>query len=393
MPTRFTRIEISNWRALASVVFEPGPDLSWIMGSNGSGKSSFLDAIVFPCDLLRYPRELNTVLGHVARGAPLGVGRWAFADLLRDPRAPAEWTFEFFDANEQEWCYRLVISAQSSGFAIDDERLDRRDGEGWTSVLEHGPNGGRWLRGGWPDGTWAPMVGMPTVPLLARADDPIEHSAFLAARDFLRGVWLFHPDPLLMRGATTPYREDAPLDRYGRDLHAYLEATISAHPTEFRRLVESVQPVAGWRAIRSIAKGQGRRVEFEEEDGRSLALDLASDGQLVGAWLAAVSEFPPVEWTVALIDEPAVALARGPQREVFDWLRTLSDSVFVIAATHDEHAVNLDSRENVWVVARAPGAAPTLTRLGETEMARAYPTMFKAGDVAVRTFSADDGEA
>ncbi len=381
---------VQNWRALGAIDFEPDDEVSWVMGPNGSGKSSILDALVFPCDLLRSPHEPRVVLSELARGAPIARGSWRFEDLLHDPTEPASWSFDFTDVEEQRWRYLLVLSAQGAGFAVEQESLERLADGGWASVLEQDVNGARLVRGGWPHGSWVPMVGQPTVPLLARATDPIEHAAVAGALAFLKGVWLLHPDPLLMRGRTVAYDPERPPDRYGRDLEGLLESLVSGYPAEFSGVLDALSEISGWRAIRALQRGQERRVVFEESPGRPLVLDLASDGQLVAAWLTALATFPPEAWTVALIDEPATALARGPQRQLFSWLRDLAANVQVIAATHDELAPNLDTRDSVWLVTREPGEPATLERLDRHKPANDFPDIFKPGEVAARVSTAGE---
>lgn len=385
MPIGLDFVTVRNWRVLDEVSFAPDPGVSWIMGPNGSGKSSVLDGLSFACELLRSAQDPRRVLRQDARGEPISNGTWEFRDLLRDPNREASWDLTFTDAAEVTWRYQLALRMQGAGFAIVNEQLERKGEDGWTSLLEHDGNGGRVVRKRGEGLEWVPMAYRPMQPLLARASDPFEHAALVPALRFLEGIWLVHPDPLLMRGRTVAYDPEEPVDRYGRDLEGLVEATIAAYPSEFSRVIDALQQATGWRKIRSIPRAQERRVVFDEaDDGRPLLLDLASDGQLVALWLACLSTFPPERWTVALVDEPAVALGHGPQGQVFAWLRGLSRDVQVITATHDDRAVDLDSRESVWRLAREPGAAPKLVRLDEDPEARRWPGVFKPGDVAVR---------
>lgn len=379
MTFALSKVKIENWRAIEAIELEPTQDLSWFMGPNGSGKSSLLDAIAFPCDLLRYPHDPLKALERSIRGAPIAKGRWEFSGLLHDPDRPASWELTFEDFDGQRWRYRLRLAAKERAFEIVDEQLERSHEGAFVSVLEHRLTGGRLIRGGWPKGEWVPMAARELVPLLARADDPKEHAAQQGARDFLRGIWLMSPDPLLMRGSDLAYVEGQPLDRYGRDLASFLASTLSAYPEDFSQVIGSLEDLTGWRRVRALQRG----VEFQEGDAKPLFLDLASDGQLLSAWLSVVSAFPPDEWTVALVDEPAVSLARNVQEQVFDWLAQLSHRVQVLAATHDERAVNRDARTRVWRVSRPPGGATTLVRLDQDPLAERVPPIFKPGDTAL----------
>lgn len=388
MTGRFTRLTIENWRAIRQISLVPDADLSWFMGRNGSGKSSLLDAIVMPCDLLRASGDPLSVLDRESRGAPMGEGRWAFRDLLHDASAPARWTFEFIDTDEVHWRYTIALSSQpaSPQFQITEELLERHHQGVWSSVLEHGPAGGRWIRGGWPDGAWVPLASRPTSPLLGRADDPTENAAVYGALRFLRGVWLLHPDPVLMREATSLYVDDNPIDRYGRDLTDLLRRIIGEYPKEFSDIIDAGQAVEGWHRLRATRDG----VVFEERGGAPLALGLASDGQLLAAWTTALSMFPPDAWTVALIDEPALTYDRDSQDRAFDWLLDLSGHVQVLAATHGERAVDRASRSQVWLVERAHGQGARVTRLDQHPVASKVPGIFKPGDIAAGPLDASD---
>lgn len=375
MALGFTRVAFSNFRSFDTAELEPQRDVTWLMGRNASGKFSFLDALVFPCDVLRV--GLDALTG-AARGRPTATDRIEFPTLLRDPTQPATWDLRFEDETGGRWRYRLVLEARRSVFGVLDERLERLDGDTVSSVLENEANGAR-IRGG--DGVWRPVGVAPQRLLLS---DAAEGDDAMAARRFLEGVWLFRPDPLLMRGDR--FVRGAYPDRYGRDLDALLQDLDGpGSPDAFRRLIASIERTAGWSGVRSVEEAPGyRRVHVTEADVLSYPLVAASDGQLLAAWFNRMVVEPPERWTVALLDEPAIALAPDVLASVFDWALDLAEVVQVLAATHDKPAVNRASRDQVVMVVRSAGQASRLVWLRDTAASRAYSDLFKPGEVAVQ---------
>ena len=382
MAVGFKQISIFNYRSFARVDgFEPDDEVTWLMGSNGSGKSSLLDAIVFPSDLLRGDRQ---ALLAQWRGRPTASGSIDFAALLTDSRQPARWDLTFEDEHGATWRYRLTMEAVGRLPRVVEERLDRLDAAGAVSMLENDERGARMVVA---DGRWQPFASTDARLVLSHADSVLGAPASAALR-FLRGVWLLRPDPFLMRGDAVAYSPEAPPDRYGRDLEGLLDHFIGERPQELGDLLQSIAAVNGWSGLRVTPEGGVRRVVFTEADVLSLPLAMASDGQLLAAWLARLAIAPPDAWTVALLDEPATALAPDVQAQVYGWTRQMAGAVQVFAATHDKSAVDRASRPNVFIVERRSGGTSSLTRLDRHPEAGTYSNLFKAGEVAVQAMRA-----
>lgn len=376
MATGFREIRLSNFRSFEqAIALEPSDECTWLMGRNGSGKSNLLDALVFPCDLLRAPRE---ALSAEWRGRPTASGSVDFAALLYDPKQPAAWDLTFEDDVGDAWRYRLVLTPVERTFRVSEERLERLDAGGPRSMLENGADGARILLA---EGRWQSIASTERALALGSAATLAGAPAAHALR-FLQGVWMFRPDPLLMRGDRVDFTGEGVPDRYGRDNDALLEHFIGEQPEDVSALLESIAEVTGWRRMRVSRDASGRRVMFAETDVRWLPMAFASDGQLLAAWLSRLAMSPPAGWTVALMDEPAVALGPDVQELVWGWLSELSRWVQVIAATHDKPAVNRASRSSVFLVERKRGAGSRLTRLDQHPVSNEWSDLFKAGEVA-----------
>lgn len=371
MAMGFTRIELRNLRVWEDVAFEPDADLSWLVGANGSGKSSLLDALVLPADLLRSGRDAFQARW---RGAPISNAWVEVRDLLRDPTRPAIWRLGFEDASGVPWTYHLELEARGAWFVVRSEGL-LRDGVG---VLENGPSGARAQVG---TGGWLPIAaaadGLALAVVRGLRDAPA-----VAALDFLEGVYLFRPDPMLMRSDLRADSRTLHPDRYGRDLELRLADAIGQNLKEVEELLASFRRVTGWESVEFRREAADQRVRYQEFGSPTLPLAAASDGQLLAAWLATLAMYPPKAMTVALLDEPAVALGLDVQGLVEGWTREVSRSAQVVAATHAIPAVDRSTREQVFVCERAFGQAATLTREDRHPRAEQHSGWFKPGEVA-----------
>ncbi|MGB0722339.1 MAG: DNA replication/repair protein RecF [Gammaproteobacteria bacterium] len=105
-----TRVVLSDFRNLVSVDIEPGPGLNIFVGSNGAGKTSFLEAIVY-----------------LARGRPLRSGR--SGRIIRDG---AEISRVVVETSGGSGVHRLGFEIASSALRL------RCDGERAASFLDLG---------------------------------------------------------------------------------------------------------------------------------------------------------------------------------------------------------------------------------------------------------------
>lgn len=352
------RVRVINWRGITDGELTPGPThVTWLVGRNGSGKSSMLDAIAFLADFVRVAgkaRQANL------RGAPDDPGLVPFSDLLANPDQPTTFELELLEGDEgRRWRYELTLGARGEYAEVLREWLSVAHPDGWRSVLERDASGARWLCGGTTrgQGTWEPALTVAGTSMLATATDHQPTTRWMA--EALRGVWLLRLDPLLMRGGPrATWKPGTGIERHGRDLISWAAQRLQSDP-ELTALMETTAAHAGLPVLR--VDDDGRLRWMSPEGDRPMWT--ASDGQIVQFALTLLVVLLPEEITVLLLDEPAAAVDRMGANDQAASVYEIGDRVQVLAATQLLEAVDSVSKREVVLVERVPGKGAIFTPL------------------------------
>lgn len=389
MSRRLLRFELTNTRCIESISMQPAEELSFVMGDNGSGKSSLLDGLALLADMVR--GGLNEAAIALRRGLPVGPSI-DLGTLFRRPDQPMRWTLEF-SIDDQRWVYELAVrrTLTDTGMAIHHERLARLDvGDG--EVLLTDETGCR-LRDGSDGRTdWMPVTPSSSHPALGRAQDPLVFPQLHRVWSFVCGIQLVRLNPVEMRGPAGRVSIDQLPDRLGRDFQSRVRALLLKRPDRREPWLDDLAARTGWKEVRA-SDGDGDELMMVREDANAgwSPLVYASDGQIVSAWLALLVQAPPASLSVLLFDEPALAVSTKGMEDVAEFLRLLAEDFQVIAATHSRETVDAHKHgDDTWVMERGWGAPARVTPLKEHPKGKKLARVVPPGSAAERAWGDND---
>jgi energy-coupling factor transporter ATP-binding protein EcfA2 len=381
MNVRVERLRVANWRGIVDAEVHPGAGaVTWLLGRNGAGKSSLIDAFGFVADVVRVGG--NARRGQL-RGRPDDTSLVPFSELLRDPLLPLLFEVDVADPDGGlRWRYEITLQPAGEFFRVEREWLSVAADATWRSVLERDENGARWLAGGSArgDGRWEPTHSIPHQPLVATATDQQPTARWMG--DLLRGVWLLRLDPLLMRsaeGLRTRFEPGSLLERHGRNLWAWVAHRLH-HAPDLETSLNQATVDSGLPTLRVNEVGELRYVDPHTGER---PMWQASDGTLVNLALAALAVLLPEDVTIVLLDEPAVAVDRHAARETGASILELSELAAVLACTQTLEVVDDFSKQSVILVETDGERGARFTRLVDHAAARrAFAGSYKAGQLA-----------
>ncbi|MEQ1502464.1 MAG: AAA family ATPase [Myxococcota bacterium] len=358
---RLVQVRIRGYRAVIDAAFDPAIDRTVVVGGNGSGKSSVLDAIGLVGDLVRHGP--GAFRGHLRGNLYDPTDRF---DVNRSAFGAGQIEVELgFRLGQNDFGYQVAIGPVDDGWRIVGEML-----VGPTHPLIHRDRTGVRVRR--VDATDAiPLVPVyvdPQLPAVTLGADPISHPDLAAPLRFLRGLCVVQPTPVAMRAAAAPFdrpARESPLDplphRYGEDATTRLIRLANDRPGQRASFLRLMGEFVGWTEFRTP---RASRVEFYEGTPDPLAFEAASDGTVVEAWLLALALDPPTQLSVLLLDEPSAQFFRKSLQRPAELLKTLATQRQLIVATHAAPLVSeLADSTRVWVATRSPGAGTLLRRL------------------------------
>ena len=362
---RLTAVHIESYRAIADVRFEPDRSRTVLVGGNGAGKSSVMDAIALVGDLLRWEeRALGGDLRGNVGGDDLGYSdlHHAFTD------GPLRITLEFV-LGVRAYSYALALQGDAERWFIAHEALsgptlsgDGSDGE--EALLAERTESGARARRRESDGQirLLPVRSQRHVPVLQLGEDGDLYPELVAPRTFVRGLLALRPIPAMMRG-WTPLGQWP--DPYGRDLQARLHRLQTEKARVLGSFLDHMGSFVGWTDLATPSRDGRVRARFNEADRPSpLALATASDGSVLEAWLLTLAYDPPQGATVLLIDEPGTAFFERSHQRPAELLKLLSASRQIVVATHLPQLISvLGDPSRIWVAHREAGSGTRLERL------------------------------
>jgi predicted ATPase len=317
-----TRIYIDNFRTLVNFEWRPGK-LALLLGDNGSGKSSVIEALWAVRALVVESEQLRNEFPASVRT------RW---------ESRTETTIELeVGLPAGTYRYRLVIdyNPKLRKSRISDERLDL-DGvplmqfsEGDLSLYRDGGTPGPKVTGDWSRSG---------LGVIAPGKDNLQLSAFKA---WLReDLWQFNPDPRQMSGRTDDERDslDTNLANFASFVPAWMTQDLQA-AVEATRALSGV--IAGFEQLQVDRTSTKLAAAFRADEGAKYLIDFEelSDGQRQLCALYFVRHLVMRPGRLIILDEPDNYVAL---REIQPWLL---DTV--------EHALSPEGPQ-LWLISHHP---------------------------------------
>jgi energy-coupling factor transporter ATP-binding protein EcfA2 len=357
---RLLRAEIAGYRCLENVDFRPDPNLTTLVGKNGAGKTSVLDAIAFIGDLVG-PYAANEAWSGEARGAA-GSRGLALEELAWNG-GDVTITLHFEVAPPGSlpctYAYTITLRPVRGGAQVEAEQLVA---DGSLVLLERKGLSARWLYFTGDKSEMVPVGPSPDFPLMRHMADPVAYPDAAPAYRFLAGIRLIRMTPTLMR-ADLPF--DRLPDRFGRDLTGRLHALLTENPRQYLDFMQDLARLTGWSDV-GVPNRFGARAATFTEGGKTLWMTVASDGSVVQAYLASLVHHPPPALTLLLLDEPAVAFFDESAPLPAELVKALSAQVQVVLSTHQPtFADYVADPEQIVLVRRRPGKGATLWPLAK----------------------------
>lgn len=255
-------LQIQNFRALRNVTLgktfdnqkRPLPHLMAIIGANGTGKSTLLDALGFLGDCLQ--EGVEAACDKTQRGG--------FEALrTRGVNEPIKFEVRYRqNSDARPISYSLHIDADKHGrVMVVYERLrQRRSGEGWGqpySFLEITDGRGTVWAGEstkTAEGSRRDDIGMSDRQALgvSTLGTLLDHPRIAAFRDFLSGWYLSYFVPQLARKQPLT-GADPHLDRTGENLARYVQFVARENPDGFQKMLDRIAPkIPGILSIKPI---------------------------------------------------------------------------------------------------------------------------------------------
>jgi predicted ATPase len=337
------RIKINGFRRLEEVDLPVRPFMV-LIGANGVGKSSLLDA--FSLLSASATGKLNQTLSQFGGITSLLTrGRAEELSLLVDMDVPGYQPLE----------YELHLSPKSSGYAISREILSQaREGydqpfkhidssDGDIRYFEIGQN--RLVR---PDWEHNPVeTSLSQVPKMFRQPEEMRRILGTATQYHVLDVGPRAPVklPQAMKPASLPGPD-------GEDLAPYLYYLRETDSGRFEALVDSLQ--AAFPDFESInfppvAAGMLSMTWKDRNFRKPLYMNELSEGTLRFLWLASLLQSPALS-TITMIDEPEVSLHPELLSLLGDLMREAANRTRLIVATHSDRFIRFLRPEEVVVM-------------------------------------------
>lgn len=347
--TTLEHLRVRGYRRLYDVDLAMKP-FSVLIGTNGSGKTSFLEVL----SLLS--ASCNAQLS--ARISELG----GIGDILtRDKAEAIELAVSSPVPGQQPLHYDLRLEPRGQGYSIQRETLTQERGQTIPFKYIEAENGNvryfdtRELKLLRPDWALNPLeTALSQVPKMFR--EPEELRQTLAGTAFYASLNVGPRSPVRlpqqMRPASLPGSQ-------GEDLVSCLYALRENDPDHFEVLEDTLAsafPDFERLAFPPAAAGMLSMTWKDRNYSRPMYMHQLSEGTLRFLWLATLlgsRDLPPI----TLLDEPEVSLHPELQNLLVELMREASSRSQIIVATHSDRLVRFLKPEELLVVETEDGAA------------------------------------
>jgi predicted ATPase len=343
------RLRVKGFRALKDIELST-PGLTALVGPNGVGKSTVLDAFVF----LR-----NAVL----HGADVAVKNEAGIDRLktRGWRGPVELVLEFnLDYGDHEPVageYQVSIDDLRGRVVVEKERLDVARRDGTMTTLVDGRRGRCRLAD--PAGNYHELLQSAGTLTLSRLDPNSQQDYPIATdlREALTEIVLIDRDPVFRAGlGLNVFVAGEDRKRRGAEPVDQILGAVVAEKDLVDKLARVAKEfIPDIETIRRVVRtGREPELEVVERGGGELRVEELSAGTRQLLLLAAIwlRPRPP---TLVLLEEPDAGVHPGGHTALRDLLRSIAKRSVVILTTHSPAFVGLlDPETEVIALERGP---------------------------------------
>ncbi len=345
-----TRVVLRNYRSIGQCDVRLGP-LTYLVGTNGAGKSNFVDALHLVSDALTSSLDqalnLRGGLGEVRR---------------RSAGHPTNFGIRLeFSINGQDGHYAFNVGAlKNRGFEVQAEEYSLGNpGKGPFYRIERGQ---------------VKASSEPTLPALTKDRLALVAlsglSAFRPIFDALTAMGFYNLNPKLMRELQNP-QEGRLLKPVGENIASVIGHLERVNPTALRIIEEYLQTVVPTvHAVKRVQVGPMETLEFRQDvpgarDPWRFAAQNMSDGTLralgvLTALFQSNSDFAP---TLIGIEEPETALHPGASAALREALGRASKQTQIIVTSHSPDLLDDVSVQDNQILA-------VVSEAGETKLAR-----------------------
>lgn len=373
-------IQIQNYRALRDVtlgklrsnVGQPLPRMMTVIGANGTGKSSLLDALGFIGDCLK--DGVEAACDQARRGGIERLRTRGTAEPIRfkvrfrqDPDSrPIVYTLEVgADRNGRpevvfESLKQARLGQQSIGQLYEFVKLRHGKGFVWSGESTETKEGRERHDIRMSD---RQVLAISTLGTLA------DHPRIGAFRDFLSGWYLSYFVPELAR-IQPMAGADPHLNRGGDNLARYLLFVERQRPLALRQMLERIaRKIPGLHSITHEKSNDGRLLLAFHAQGfdRPFYQEDMSDGTLKMLAYMLLMEDPAPHPLIG-VEEPENGLHHqllAPLADEFKSYAARAGGPQVLITTHSPYFVDALAPDDVWVLEKQPDGASSLRRAGD----------------------------
>jgi len=329
---RFLNLTVRGFRRLAKVDLELRP-LTVLIGANGVGKSSLLDAL--------------SILASSAQGslnAAVSEMSGLTAMMTYDRASEVGFGISMAVPGYEPLDYSLTLQPQGAAYLIDKETLRQRrekylnpflhiDSRG-TDIKYFEVDQGRLVRPNWEHNPLESSLSQ--VPKLFRA--PEEFRKRLASSTFYHVLNVEPRSPVRLPQAMRP----APLPgKNGEDLVSSLYYLREAEPDRFEAVEDSLKAAfPGFKRLDfpPVAAGMLAMTWRDNSFSKPLYMHQVSEGMLRFVWLATLLQSPGLT-ALTLLDEPEVSLHPELLSLLAGLLRETAQRTQIVVATHSDRLI------------------------------------------------------
>jgi predicted ATPase len=337
------RIEIRNFRSIEHAVVNLAP-FTIVVGTNGSGKSNFADALVFARDV-----AVDASAAISNRGGIVGIRRWRRTkptDVTVDVRASVS---ESLLAVDYARHYLKIHSGRQGDWNFSSETIE---------IVEKG------TRKAWLERSKTTVSGEPRGPAVPSATA----SAMVGAKQFkqfartsaLRNVRRYRLNPDAMRQPQLA-AEETRLREAGDNIAAAIRSIHDSGHIEtivepMAKIVPGLQDVYVEQVGRYVAL---KFRQMQDQDAAEFNATEMSDGALRALGIV-VATYQMAADELLIIEEPEVSIHVGAAQLLFEHLKEASNRGAVLVTTHSADLLDAARDEEILVCEYENGA----TRIG-----------------------------
>jgi predicted ATPase len=351
---RFLNLTVRGFRRLADVDLELHP-LTVLIGANGVGKSSLLDALSILASSAQ--GNLNAAVSEMS-----GLTAMMTYDLTSEVGFGISMTVPSYEPLD----YSLSLRPQGAAYLIERETLQQtRPGfpHPFLHIDSHGADikyfevdQNKLVRPNWEHNPLESSLSQ--VPKLFRAPEEFRHR--LASSTFYHALNVEARSPVRLPQAMRP----APLPgKNGEDLVSTLYYLREAEPDRFEAVEDSLKAAfPGFKRLDfpPVAAGTLAMTWRDNSFSKPLYMHQVSEGMLRFVWLATLLQSPGLT-ALTLLDEPEVSLHPDLLSLLAGLLREATQRTQIVVATHSDNLIRFLKPDEVVVMDPAEDGTSKLT--------------------------------